>query len=137
MWAFGCVLYEMLTGVRAFSGQDVSETLAAVIRGEPDWHALTDETPAPIRRLLRRCLAKDAKNRLADASMARIEIDEALTGSRIAARHPRCAPTSRRGERSAWASASRSSRRLPLRPSSLRCVQATRRRDPRGDQHVA
>ena len=73
----------MLTGVRAFSGQDVSETLAAVIRGEPDWHALTDETPASIRRLLRRCLAKDPKGRLSDASMARIEIDEALSGPQL------------------------------------------------------
>ena len=61
LWAFGCVLYEMLSGVRAFSGQDMSETLAAVIKGEPDWHALTDETPAPIRRLLRRCFAKDPR----------------------------------------------------------------------------
>ena len=81
LWAFGCVLYEMLTGRRAFAGDDVSETLAAVIRGEPDWHALTHETPSAIRRLLRRCLVKDPKGRLADASMARIEIDEALSGA--------------------------------------------------------
>jgi eukaryotic-like serine/threonine-protein kinase len=102
MWAFGCVLYEMLSGVRAFSGQDVSETLAAVIRGEPDWHALTDETPAPIRRLLRRCLAKDPKGRLSDASVARLEIDEALSGPLLDI--PAAQTPSRRKERFAWAS---------------------------------
>src|SRR4030095_4290533 len=74
MWAFGCVLYEMLSGTRAFAGDDVSDTLAAVVRGEPDWTALPQETPAPIWRLLRRCLAKDPKIRIADASTARIEI---------------------------------------------------------------
>ena len=58
IWAFGCVLYEMLTGARAFAGDEVSDTLAAVLRGEPDWHVLPTETPASIRRLLRRCLEK-------------------------------------------------------------------------------
>ena len=81
----------------------MSETLAAVIRGEPDWHALTDETPAPIRRLLRRCLAKDPKGRLSDASMARLEIDEALGGP--SSTSPLRQTTSRRRERFAWASA--------------------------------
>jgi hypothetical protein len=79
MWAFGCVLYEMLTGKRAFAGEDVSDTLAAVLRGEPDWTTLPTDTPGPIRRLLRRCLAKDRTRRLADAADARLEIDEALT----------------------------------------------------------
>jgi serine/threonine protein kinase len=55
LWAFGCVLYEMLTGARAFAGDDVSDSLAAVIRGDPDWKALPRTTPAAIRRLLRRC----------------------------------------------------------------------------------
>src|SRR5262245_38917416 len=102
MWAFGCVLYEMITGARAFAGENLSDTLAAVITHEPDWRALADDTPAPIRRLLRRCLAKDAKNRLADASMARIEIDEALTGSQLDI--PAAQTTSRRKERFAWVS---------------------------------
>ncbi len=79
MWAFGCVLYEMLTGARAFQGDDVSDTLAAVLRGEPNWTALPASTPPPIRRLLRRCLEKDRKRRLADAADARLEIEEALT----------------------------------------------------------
>jgi Tol biopolymer transport system component len=76
LWAFGCVLYEMLTGRRAFEGEDVSDTLAAVLRGEPDWSALPLATPAPIRHLLRHCLAKNSKGRIGDASIARIEIDD-------------------------------------------------------------
>jgi hypothetical protein len=78
IWAFGCVLYEMLTGARAFPGDDVSDTLAGVLRGEPDWRRLPTETPTWIRRLRRRCLEKDRKRRLADAADARLEIDDAL-----------------------------------------------------------
>ncbi len=63
IWAFGCVLFEMLTGKRAFEGEDVSDTLAAVLRGEPDWDALPATTPAPIGTLLRGCLEKDRKER--------------------------------------------------------------------------
>jgi Tol biopolymer transport system component len=77
LWAFGCVLYEMLTGTRTFEGDDVSDTLAAVLRAEPDWTALPPETPKAIRRLLRHCLAKDPKVRIGDASTARIEIMDA------------------------------------------------------------
>ncbi|MGH9257652.1 MAG: protein kinase domain-containing protein [Vicinamibacterales bacterium] len=79
IWAFGCVLYEMLTGRRAFAGEDVSETLAAVIKGEPDWSAAPAGTPAAIRRLVRRCLQKDGKERLHDISDARIELQDAKT----------------------------------------------------------
>jgi serine/threonine-protein kinase len=78
IWAFGCVLYEMLTGKRAFEGDDASDTLAAILRGEPDWAGLPAEVPAPIRKLLRRCVEKDRKRRLADIADARFEIDEAL-----------------------------------------------------------
>jgi Tol biopolymer transport system component len=78
IWAFGCVLYEMLTGKRAFEGEDVSDTLAAVLRGEPDWDALPATTPAPIGKLLRGCLQKDRKERVPDVAVARIEIKEAL-----------------------------------------------------------
>jgi len=77
LWAFGCVLYEMLTGTRAFPGDDVTETLAAVIKSDPDWSRLPAGTPASIRRLLARCLVKDAKFRIADVSTARIEITDA------------------------------------------------------------
>ena len=78
IWAFGCVLYEMLTGRRAFEGDDVSDTLAAIVRGEPDWGALSSDTPPRIDRLLRLCLQKDRRQRVPDAAVARFEIDEAL-----------------------------------------------------------
>jgi serine/threonine-protein kinase len=78
IWAFGCVLYEMLTGKRAFQGDDVSATLARVLERDPDWSALPRTTPEAIRRLLRRCLQKDRHRRLADTSDARLEIDTAL-----------------------------------------------------------
>jgi serine/threonine-protein kinase len=77
LWAFGCLLYEMLTARRAFEGDDVSETLASILRSDPDWRALPAETPATIRRLLRRCLEKDRKRRLADAADARLELEDA------------------------------------------------------------
>lgn len=84
MWAFGCVLYEMLTGKPAFQAEDVSETLAAVLRDEPDWTGLPEETPASIRRLLRHCLAKDRKRRIGDASVARIELEDAQSEPPVA-----------------------------------------------------
>ena len=79
IWAFGCVLYEMLTGRRAFAGEDVSDTLAAVLRSEPDWTALPATTPPAIVRLLRRSLQRDRQRRLADITDARLDIEEALT----------------------------------------------------------
>ena len=78
VWAFGCVLYEMLTGTRAFDGEDVADTIAAVIRATPDWSRLPPGTPQTIRRLLRRCLAKDRKERLPHIGAARLEVKEAL-----------------------------------------------------------
>jgi serine/threonine protein kinase len=79
LFAFGCVLYEMLTGVRAFGGETVTETLAAVLRGEPDWSRLPADTPPSVRRVLRRCLEKDRKRRLRDIAEARFQIAEALS----------------------------------------------------------
>jgi hypothetical protein len=78
IWAFGCVLYEMLTGTRAFAGEDVAETIAAVIRATPDWGRLPPGTPQTIRGLLRRCLAKDRRERLPHIGAARLEVKEAL-----------------------------------------------------------
>ncbi len=76
IWAFGCVLYEMLTGKKVFPGESAAEALAAVIRAEPDFKELPSETPSAIRRVLRRCLTKDVRDRLADIADARIEIAE-------------------------------------------------------------
>ena len=81
IWAFGCVLYEMLTGRMAFRGEDVTETLAAVIRGEPDWSRLPAATPVRVRVLLEHCLRKDPKQRLRDIGDARISLDETLSGA--------------------------------------------------------
>ena len=81
IWAFGCVLYELLTAKQTFHGEDVTDILAAVVRAEPDWTCLPATTPPAIRNLLRRCLQKDAKKRLRDAGDARIEIEEALSGT--------------------------------------------------------
>jgi Tol biopolymer transport system component len=78
IWSFGCVLFEMLSGRRAFDGEDITDVLAAIVRGEPDWTALPADTPAQIRKLLRRGLEKDRKKRLADIADARYEIDEAI-----------------------------------------------------------
>ena len=75
IWAFGCVLYEMLTGRLAFHGETASDMIARIIEREPDWSALPATTPARIRRLLLRCLAKDPKQRLRDIAEARIAID--------------------------------------------------------------
>ena len=70
VWAFGCVLFEMLTGKRAFEGDDVSDTLASVLKGEPDWTALPADVPMPVRTLLRGCLTKDPRARVADIAAA-------------------------------------------------------------------
>ncbi len=78
IFSFGCVLYELLAGKQAFSGESASDTLASVIRGEPDWSLLPAGTTRKIRDLLKRCLQKDLKRRLHDIADARIEIEEAL-----------------------------------------------------------
>ncbi len=81
IWAFGCVLYEMLTGRLAFRGESVTDVLAAVIRSEPDWSQLPTATPLPVRVLLQRCLRKNPKQRLRDIGDARVALDEVLSGS--------------------------------------------------------
>ncbi len=76
IWAFGVVLFEMLTGRRLFEGADVSVTLASVIKDTPDWNALPADLPAPVRRVLRRCLEKDPKRRLSSIGDARLDLEE-------------------------------------------------------------
>jgi serine/threonine protein kinase len=80
LWALGVVLWEMLTGSRLFPGKTVTDTLAGVLRDQPPWGSLPPETPASVRRLLRRCLERDPQTRLADAATARLELDDALAG---------------------------------------------------------
>jgi dipeptidyl aminopeptidase/acylaminoacyl peptidase len=81
IWAFGAVLYEMLAGRKAFEGETVSDTLAAVLRAAIDWDALPRETPASVRRVLRRCLDREPNRRLRDIGEARIEIDAIASGT--------------------------------------------------------
>ncbi len=95
VWAFGCLLYEMLSGRRAFGGASPAEVLAAVLRDDPDWNRLPAALPAGLRRLLRRCLRRDRRQRLNDIGDARLELtelgteDEATTPVRPAPRPPR------------------------------------------------
>jgi len=77
IWSFGVVLYEMLTGRHLFRGETVSDTLAGVLKTDPDWKVLPSDTPTSLRRLLRRCLERDRKRRLPDIADALLEIDEA------------------------------------------------------------
>ena len=79
VWAFGAVLYEMLTGRRAFGGEDLSDTLATVLKSEPDWSVLPADVPPPLRTLMQRCLAKDPRTRVADISTALFVMNESAS----------------------------------------------------------
>jgi len=81
IWAFGCVLFEMVTGQQAYSGDTVTDTLAAVLTRDPDWTQIPAKTPARVRVLIQRCLQKDPKQRLRDIGDARISLDEVLAGA--------------------------------------------------------
>jgi serine/threonine protein kinase/Tol biopolymer transport system component len=111
IWAFGCVLYEMLTGRRAFGGDSLTDTLAHVIEREPDLSALPETTPEVIRRLLERCLRKDVRRRLRDIADARIEIEDAIaagpapTDRTPGVSHGRLRGRSRRGAPIGWIAA--------------------------------
>ena len=104
IWAFGCVLYEMVTGRRSFPGQTTSDAIAGILEREPDWQLVPASTPPRILWLLQRCLAKIPNQRLHDIADARIEIDEALSRPLEVARPPEpssgSAPRTR--ERVAW-----------------------------------
>ena len=80
IWAFGCVLYEMLTGHRAFAGETFSDTIVAILEREPDWTRLPTGTPSAVRRLMQRCLEKDPRRRLRDIGDARHSIEDVATG---------------------------------------------------------
>ncbi|MGA2262281.1 MAG: protein kinase [Acidobacteriota bacterium] len=83
IWAFGIILFELLTGRSCFSGDTVTDLLAAVVKSQPDWAALPPDTPVPVRQLLQRCLAKDRKQRLRDIADARLEIEAAQTSASV------------------------------------------------------
>src|SRR5262245_7473276 len=102
IWAWACVLFEMLSGRQAFAGSDTTDVTAAILRGEPDWSLLPAATPPGVRRVLRRCLEKDPRRRLADIRDARLALDDAIEDSQIAA-----APARTRAgrERVAWIAA--------------------------------
>jgi Tol biopolymer transport system component/tRNA A-37 threonylcarbamoyl transferase component Bud32 len=89
IWAFGCVLYEMLTGRQAYRGNTAPDVFAAVLTREPDWSALPASTPAPIRLLLRRCLEKIAARRVREIADARLEIEQALASAFVAGDEPK------------------------------------------------
>ena len=102
VWAFGVVLYEMLTGRRAFEGEAISEVLARVIEREPDWTTLPASTPARLRELLRRCLRKDPKSRLQAIGDARVQIDELISGATDEAAAVDSQPRVQRNASRAW-----------------------------------
>jgi eukaryotic-like serine/threonine-protein kinase len=95
IWAFGCVLFEMLAGSSAFGRETVTDTIAAVVSAEPEWKSLPVDTPATIRRLLTRCLQKDTRRRLHDIADARIELEDSMATPE----EPAPAPTPRRWSR--------------------------------------
>ena len=97
VWAFGCVLYEMLIGERAFSGSHAADTLAIVLIKDVDWARLPSESPSSVRRLLRRCLKRDLRERLRDIGDARLDLDEGE-----AAPSPRAAEPAARTHRPGW-----------------------------------
>jgi hypothetical protein len=86
IWAFGCVLYEMMTGRVAFGGATVSDTIAAILERDLDWQALPESTPPSVSRLLRRCLTKDASRRLRDIADAKLDLEESVEPIRPAGR---------------------------------------------------
>jgi Tol biopolymer transport system component len=94
VWAFGCVVYEMLTRRRTFSGDDVSDTLASVLRQDVDWRALPAATPPRLRRLLERCLERDPKQRLRDIGEARVELAKIEAGAPDSGSMPMAAASS-------------------------------------------
>jgi eukaryotic-like serine/threonine-protein kinase len=103
IWSFGCVLFEMLTGKNPFDGETLTDTLAAIVKNEPDWRALPAETPSGVRSVIARCLRKDPAQRLHDIADGRFQIEELLNdpvGSRAAA-----TPTRNKREWVAWIAA--------------------------------
>ena len=100
IWAFGCVLFEMLSARRAFAGETVSDTIARILERPPDWSALPETTPSNVRRVLRHCLEKDPNRRWRDIRDVRIELDE--SDATVETAGAASAGRSRWAERAAW-----------------------------------
>src|SRR5262249_293632 len=98
IFAFGCVLYEMLTGCQAFDGEDVHDILSRVLQRGPDWSKLPSSLPPRVKEVLRRCLEKDLKNRFPDIGDVRIDIEQALKEPKEIA----LSPVHARGPRLSW-----------------------------------
>jgi Tol biopolymer transport system component len=105
VWAFGCVLYELLTGCAAFQGPTVTDTLAAVLEREPDWDRLPAAVPPAILRLLQRCLQKDSHQRLRDIGDIRIQLEDALAGPEPGAAASHAGTPGRRSAYMVWGAA--------------------------------
>jgi serine/threonine protein kinase/dipeptidyl aminopeptidase/acylaminoacyl peptidase len=103
VFSFGCLLYECLTGTRAFPGETISDTLAAILRSEPDWSALPVQTSGAVRKLLRRCLEKDPKRRLRDIGDARLDLEDALSAGPGSAVETAVLPRPKRTSPLLWA----------------------------------
>ncbi len=99
IWAFGCVLFECLTGCRAFGGESMTDLLAMIVGGEPDWDLLPQETPQSVRRTLRRCLNKDPRQRQRDMGDARLELSGELLETALVAPRP---PSSKLSALAGW-----------------------------------
>ena len=95
IWAFGCLLYELLTGRRAFEGKTLTDTLAAIVHSGPDWSGLPSDTPSAVERLLRRCLDKDPRRRLRDIGEVSAYFEEPSIGPREERGDTRIQPVAR------------------------------------------
>jgi serine/threonine-protein kinase len=130
IWAFGCVLYEMLTARRAFEGELISDVLASVLKTEPDWKVLPPETPAGLRGLLRRCLDKDPRRRLQAIGEARVQIEEWLSGPREEHAGAATASTTQRMSLRRVLSIAVASGTVLIAASALATIWLTRRAPP-------